>query len=232
MASGFEGLEPVALESSASIIADQIRRRIMDGSFAPGTQLGEVQLSERLGMSRGPVREAIQRLIQEGLLHAERHRGVFVIELDESDIADIYLARWAIEGTALTLLAKRPAEDEVFAPIEHLVEQMEAAAASGVYEGLADMDLQFHELLVASSESRRLIRMFRTLIAETRMCMTFGPGFSRWEGVAGEHRALLELARHGDLDDLLAAFRRHLDLAVRDLIEAHESANTAGETVA
>lgn len=225
MSSGFDGLEPVALESSASIIADQIRRRIMDGSFAPGTQLGEVQLSERLGMSRGPVREAIQRLIQEGLLHAERHRGVFVIELDESDIADIYLARWAIEGTALTLLVKRPADDEVFEQIEQLVEQMEAAAKAGNYADVSDLDLKFHELVVASTESRRLIRMFRTLVAETRMCMTLGPEYSRWEELAGEHRQLLELARRGgDLDELLVAFRRHLDSAVRDLLESRERA--------
>src|SRR5919108_5846490 len=127
MSSGFDGLQPVALESAASMIADQIRVKIMDGSFAPGTQLGEVQLSERLRTSRGPVREAMQRLIQEGLLRAERHRGVFVVELDDEDIGDLYLARRAIEGTALTLLAQRPSDDEVFDEISRVIDEMEAA---------------------------------------------------------------------------------------------------------
>src|SRR5205085_9265531 len=78
----FENLQPLALETAPERIADQVRASVLDGSLAPGTQLTEVQLAERLGVSRGPVREAMQRLIQEGLLRAERHRGVFVMELD------------------------------------------------------------------------------------------------------------------------------------------------------
>jgi DNA-binding GntR family transcriptional regulator len=221
MTRGFDELEPVALESAASIIADQIRRRIMDGSFAPGTQLGEVQLSERLGMSRGPVREAIQRLIQEGLLRAERHRGVFVIELDDDDIGDLYLARRAIEGTALTLLSLRPADDAVFARIEALVEQMEEAAERGNWADMATLDLQFHETVVAATESKRLIRMFRTLMAETRMCLSeLESGYAVWRDLVGEHRALLDLARRGEIGELIPAFQQHLDSAVRDLLKS------------
>lgn len=218
MSSGFEGLEPVALESAASMIADQIRHRIMDGSFAPGTQLGEVQLSERLRTSRGPVREAMQRLIQEGLLRAERHRGVFVVELDDEDIGDIYLARRSIEGTALTLLAERPGDDEVFDRIERLVDEMEAAAESHNWVTMADLDLRFHEMVVGATRSKRLVRMFRTLMAETRMCLTeLESGYAVWRDLVGEHRTLLKLAREGNLEELLAAFQQHLDSAVHDL---------------
>lgn len=221
MSPGFDELEPIAQESAASIIADQIRRRIMDGSFAPGMQLGEVQLSERLGMSRGPVREAMQRLIQEGLLRAERHRGVFVVELDDEDIADIYLSRRAIEGTALRLLCQRPADDEVFSRIESVVDEMEAAAERRNWADMANLDLSFHETVVAATESKRLIRMFRTLMAETRMCLTeLESGYPVWRDLVGEHRMLLDLARRGEVDELLAAFQVHLDSAVRDLVAA------------
>lgn len=232
MTSGFEGLEPVALESAASMIADQIRSRIMDGSFAPGTQLGEVQLSERLRTSRGPVREAMQRLIQEGLLRAERHRGVFVVELDDEDIGDIYLARRAIEGTALVLLAARPADDEVFDRIERLVDDMEAAAERHNWVDMADLDLRFHEMIVAATMSKRLIRMFRTLMAETRMCLTeLESGYAVWRDLVGEHRALLGLAREGKVDQLLGAFQQHLDSAVNDLraSRAEQMERTAAE---
>lgn len=232
MTSGFDELEPLALESAASLIADQIRRRIMDGSFAPGTQLGEVQLAERLGMSRGPVREAMQRLIQEGLLRAERHRGVFVVELDDEDIADIYLARRAIEGTALTLLTQRSADDAVFARIEALVEEMETAAERGRWADMADLDLQFHETIVAATGSKRLVRMFRTLMAETRMCLTeLESGYAVWRDLVGEHRTLLGLARRGEIDELLPAFQQHLDSAVADLLRSRvpESDQRASE---
>ena len=219
MTRGFDDLEPVAVESAASMIADQIRQRIMDGSFAPGTQLGEVQLTERIGMSRGPVREAMQRLIQEGLLRAERHRGVFVVELDDDDIADIYLARRAIEGTALTLLEQRRSDDEVFQTIEALVDQMEAAAERHNWADMADLDLRFHEMIVAATGSKRLVRMFRTLMAETRMCLTeLESGYAVWRDLVGEHRMLLDLARRGKRGELLRAFQQHLDSAVRDLL--------------
>lgn len=221
MSKGFDDLEPVAMESAASMIADQIRQRIMDGSFAPGTQLGEVQLTERIGMSRGPVREAMQRLIQEGLLRAERHRGVFVVELDDDDIGDIYLARRAIEGTALTLLAQRPSDDEIFDRIEVLVDQMEAAAERRNWADMADLDLRFHETIVAAAGSKRLVRMFRTLMAETRMCLTeLESGYAVWRDLVGEHRTLLDLARRGKTRQLLPAFQQHLDSAVRDLVNS------------
>jgi DNA-binding GntR family transcriptional regulator len=191
----------------------------MDGSFTPGTQLGEAQLAERLGMSRGPVREAMQRLIQEGLLRAERHRGVFVVELDDNDVADIYLARRAIEGTALTLLCQRPPDDEAFPQIEAVIDAMEAAAERGNWSDMADLDLQFHETVVAMTGSKRLIRMFRTLMAETRMCLTeLESGYAVWRDLVGEHRALLDLARRGEVDALLVAFQQHLESAVRDLL--------------
>jgi DNA-binding GntR family transcriptional regulator len=220
MSGGFDDLEPVALESAASIIADQIRQRIMDGSFAPGTQLGEVLLSERLGMSRGPVREAMQRLIQEGLLRAERHRGVFVVQLGDDDIRDIYFARRAIEGSAMALLAQRGDADEVFTRVAELVDAMEAATDREKWGDVADLDLQFHEMIVAATASKRLIRMFRTLMAETRMCLTeLESGYPVWRDLVGEHRALLDLMRRGKLPELLAALDQHLGSAVRDVLE-------------
>jgi DNA-binding GntR family transcriptional regulator len=217
---GFDELEPVALESAASLIAEQIRRRIMDGSFPAGMQLGEVQLSERLGMSRGPVREAMQRLIQEGLLRSERHRGVFVIELDDDDIADIYLARMAIERTALTLLCERRPDEPVFDRICALVEAMEQAAERHNWADMADLDLQFHETVVEATGSKRLMRMFRTLIAETRMClMALESGYAVWRDLVGEHRVLADLARRGEIEALLVAFQQHLDSAVANLVD-------------
>ncbi len=62
----------------ASMVGERIRASILDGDVAPGTQLNEVELAASFGVSRGPVREAIQRLIQEGLLRSEPHRGVFL----------------------------------------------------------------------------------------------------------------------------------------------------------
>src|SRR5438045_3707747 len=91
----FQGLEPVNQETTPSIIAARLRVGIMNGSIPQGAQLAEAQLAKQLQVSRGPLREAMQRLVQEGLLISERHRGLFVIRLRPDDVLDIYLARAA-----------------------------------------------------------------------------------------------------------------------------------------
>ena len=81
----------------ASMVTERLRDSIVDGTLVAGSQLSEAELAARFGVSRGPVREALQRLIQEGLVRAEPHRGVFVPVLTELDVRDIYLARDALE---------------------------------------------------------------------------------------------------------------------------------------
>lgn len=213
----FDSLEPVERETTPSIIADRIREAIIDGAFPPAMQLSEVGLAERLGVSRGPVREAMQRLIQEGLLRNERHRGVFVIELGPDDVDDIYRARGAIERTAVALLLER--SDEVaFAALETQLAAMERAAQTGKWSALADLDLRFHESLVAATGSKRLVRMFRTLLAETRMCvMGLEAGYPVWADLVNEHRAIVEAMRRGDEAEVLGLLDAHFRSAVRDL---------------
>lgn len=93
-------ITPVEQESTPSIVADKLRQAIAYGELVPGTQLGEAELARRFGVSRGPLREGMQRLTQEGLLIAIRNRGVFVNTMNSDEIRDMYLAREAIERTA------------------------------------------------------------------------------------------------------------------------------------
>src|ERR1044072_8287587 len=97
-------LEPITRRSTAAIIADQLRSAIMYGSLPPGAQLGAAHPAAKMGVSRGPLREAMQRLVQEGLLRSERHRGLFVIDMDAADVRDVYQARLAIERAACQLI--------------------------------------------------------------------------------------------------------------------------------
>lgn len=212
-----EKLEPVNWETTAGFIAAQIRDRIMDGTFPPGSQLGEVQLAGRLNVSRGPVREALQRLIQEGLLETKRNRGVFVASLEEEDVADVYLARRAIEREAVTIIVRR-ANEGAFARLEKVVEDMSSAAERGAWEDLANADLHFHESLVRLSNSKRLQRMFSTLLIETRMCLAqLQTAYPVHKRLVEEHRHLLGAMRQGDERVALALIDVHLKDAVKDL---------------
>ncbi len=227
---GLEKLEPVGWESTAGIIAARIRARILDGTFAPGSPLGEAQLAARLGVSRGPVREAMQRLIQEGLLTNRRNRGVCVVSLGEDEIADIYFARSVIEKEAARILM-RSGDTASLDELEDIASRMSEAAGAVEWAELTNLDLRFHETLVGASGSGRLVRMFGTLVAETRICLSqLEPAYPDHENLVEEHQNLLEAMRRGDEPGTLELIDKHLADAVRDLRKNREWGVESGES--
>ncbi len=210
-------IEPVSRESTAGIIARQLRDAIMTGALPPGTQLGETELASRFQVSRGPLREAMQHLVSEGLLRSERHRGLFVIDLEPGDVYDIYSARSAIERAAM-LRALRGDREKVAAVLEEAVSAMAVAADDDDPTALSWADLRFHEALIGASGSKRLVRMARTLLIETRMCLTALQGtYQRVEERVTEHTRIIEALREGDEDTALSLLEAHMEDAVQRL---------------
>lgn len=206
-----DDLQPVSRETTASFIAGQIRLGIMNGTFPPGTQLGEADLANRFEVSRGPLREAMQRLVQEGLLHSERHRGLFVTTLSTDDILDVYLARSAVERTAVREIVRHGIREDL-SPLAASVAHMDSAVEASEWSALADADLAFHESLVAASRSPRLVRMNSTLLVETRMCLSaLEPLYEFPVDIADEHRGILEALREGDERTALKLLDAHMD---------------------
>lgn len=209
-------LEPVHRRPTATVIAESIRARIMDGSFPAGAQLTEMQLAEQLEVSRGPIREALARLTQEGLLVAEPHRGVFVLTLEDEDVSDIYLARGVIEREVARLIIRR-GDRAALRRLEGVVRDMAAAARGGTWSDVAEADLRFHETLVASSGSPRLVRMYATLLVETRLSFTeLGRSYPDPRRVVAAHRELLRTVRAGDEADVDARFNEHFERPTGD----------------
>jgi DNA-binding GntR family transcriptional regulator len=207
-------IEPVSRESTAGIIARQLRDAIMTGALPPGTQLGETELASRFEVSRGPLREAMQRLVSEGLLRSERHRGLFVIDLEPGDVFDIYSARWAIERAAAFQIMKGDREAAA-AALDITVKAMADAADGDDPTALSAADLHFHEALISASGSKRLVRMASTLLIETRMCLAaLQSTYQRVEERVNEHNQIIEAIRGGDLDAVLSLLEAHMEDAV------------------
>lgn len=163
-------LAPLVQESTPAIIARQLRAAIAEGEFPPGSQLTEAGLAADLGVSRGPLREAMQRLTQEGLLVSHRNRGLFVISMDDDDINDMYVARTAIERAALAQVVARH-DDEDLALLRAAIDHMQQFADDPNGREIADADMAFHAQLVECARSPRLSRMHETVLVETRMCL-------------------------------------------------------------
>ena len=182
----------------------------MYGTLAPGDQLGETDLAGRLGVSRGPLREAMQRLVQEGLLRSERHRGLFVRELTPDDVHDVYVARLAVERTACELIMHGN-RGEAVARLTAALQRLEEAAATSDRVAMSDADQAFHQTLVSCSGNDRLERMTQTLLVETRMCLTVMQDVYPEPGeLVEEHQKILDAITDGDENLLLRLIRSHM----------------------
>ena len=209
-------LEPLQLQSTPALIADRLRSEILEGRFPPHTQLAEVELARQLQVSRGPIREAMQRLIQEGLLRAERNRGVFVVELGLDDARDVYLARGVIERAAAAIVTKQRPQ-AALAELQEIVDRLAASVGAPWSETIAH-DLAFHQTLVEAAGSARLSRMFRTLIAETRLCLIrLEPFYQEGTEVVAEHQAIIEALRSGNRRRIDSLLQTHMDASAARL---------------
>ncbi|WP_255921791.1 GntR family transcriptional regulator [Streptomyces humicola] len=215
---GERRLAPVKREPAAIVIARRLTEAVMDGTLAPGRQLGEVELAAQLGVSRGPLREAMQRLVQQGILRSEPHRGVFVVELSDDDVTDIYLARTAIEAAACRIVIRHHPQ-RTAARLATAHRAMAAAARQGDPAALAAADMELHQILIAESGSPRLARMADTLFVETRMCLSaLTVTYSAPTDLVAEHAAIIEALREGDEKLLIELLDEHMQDALRRLV--------------
>ncbi len=212
----FDNLEPLASAPTNAVIADRILEGIMDGSLPGGAKLTETRLAERLGVSRGPVREALQRLVAQGVLVAHRGRGAYVATLEPEDVVDVYRCRAVTESAAVRLVMAGSGRPGALDVLEAAVEDLAEAAQEGDWGRITKVDLRFHEALVAAANSKRLERMFATLLIETRMClMRLRSAYPQPEQIVPQHRELVRAMRAGDEQSALALVHEHMHRAVR-----------------
>lgn len=205
-------------ETFASMVGQRIRASILDGTLEAGRQLNEMELAAMFGVSRGPVREALQRLIQEGLLQREPHRGVFVPVMSHDDLADIYFTRDALEAAAVRRVIESSKSASVYKALDRLVRTMEKAASSNDWDTVGKLDLEFHTVLVAGAGSPRLDRMFATVISETRLCMIMLTDvYGARDDLVDEHRQVAEFIKSHDVTEALSVLKRHFDDAISTL---------------
>lgn len=209
--------------TSADRVFEALQTAIVRGDIPPGSRVGETELAERFGTSRGPLREALRRLESRKLVERTPHVGIRIASLNHEALIEIYYVREALEGMAARLAAMHMTDDEVSGLRALLAEHErdEALKADTAYfqqEG----DLDFHYRIISGSHNRALSEL---LIGElyhlVRMYRhQFSAYANRPQKAFGEHLRIVEAieARDGDLAEML--MRRHVSSA-RQNIERH-----------
>lgn len=200
-----------------------IRRRILDNAFPPGHQVLEQTLAEELGISRTPVREALVRLAEEGLVEVVPRHGMRVLSVSPADMAEIYTVLTALEGAAAELVATRKPGEAELRPLMQATRDMEAALKADDLDAWAAADERFHHTLVALSGSRMLAqtvanfwdRAHRARMVTLRMR-------PKPVNSTREHRALVERLRSGDAAGAIEVNKAHRRRASRELLELFE----------
>lgn len=204
----------------------RLRQLIESGSVRPGARLDEKALAETLVISRTPLREAIGRLIQDGLVVGVPYRGNFVRTFTAKQVRDLYTVRKALEGVAARLAAPRFSTHEVEQCHDALAE-CDAAVAANDIERYSRADEQFHEAVVRASENDTLIDTLGRLRGQIQLVRAFANTNAGLVSRALDerHRILAALVAHdGELAEQL--LEEHIDDVCQSVIRDLQSQST------
>jgi DNA-binding GntR family transcriptional regulator len=208
-----------------------LREEILSNRLPPGTELQELALSHQLGVSRGPIREALGRLAAEGLVTVRPRRGAVVHSLSSGEFLEAYQVREALEVLAVRLAVPRLGPDGL-AQLQGLIDKMAARAASGHVTEFFEANSLFHETFVQLSGNEKLQEVYRRLIGQMhrywRRSLVLRGDLRR---SVSEHRAILRAARKGDAEKAAALMAEHIrvpqvrlqSMSADELLEAEVS---------
>lgn len=199
-------------------VESELRRMILTLKLEPGLAVSESTLMKQFGWGRTPLREAFQRLSEQGLLQAIPQHGVVVTPLNLFDFVEVMDAMSLVIGSAASLACKRLTEAELH-QLDELVGQGEIAAAAGDFERLSLLDYEFHSVLAQSTGNRYLSDYLCRLHQIARRF-----NFAAWNRQRNatpsldEHRQLAAIFRARDAAAAKAAMLQHIEAARQRVI--------------
>lgn len=214
-------------ESLGTIVQNEIERMILSGEFKAGERISEQSLAARLGVSRGPVREATSALEQLGLVTAIAHRGVFVRKVEVADLLELYDVRALLTGFACALLA-RQRRPEQLAQLRELLARMAAATASGDGAAYYQINLEFHAALMTLSGHRKSAEIYGSLLKTAHLARRVSLAVSgNMQESEREHVAIVDAIAAGDAEAARRAGEEHVLHGKRRMVAAAPPDNDA-----
>lgn len=192
------------------IVFESLREAIIDGRLKPGERVMEIQLAEKLGVSRTPVREAIRKLELEGLLVMIPRRGAYVADISLKDIIDVLEIRSALEGLAASLAANRIDEDELKLLREKAIEFKKCIENNDV-QGMINRDSEFHEIILKASKNKKLITIIEGLKEQVqRFRVAYFTEYNMTTNLVKEHQSVLEAIEEKDPEKASKYAQQHI----------------------
>lgn len=195
----------------ADYVVGVIRERAATGELRPGEHLREAELAAALGVSRGPVREALAILEAEGQVEIRRHRGAFVSVLTQEDVEEVHSLREAIEALAAERAATRLGPDHL-AEMDRILQAMKGTSGSVAPQEAVRLDLAFHDVIYAAADHARLQRVWTSIRSQVAFFLhTRNVNFPDFPTVGYlEHHELRTVLSSGDPAAARTAVDKHM----------------------
>ncbi len=220
------GLAQIHNKSLREHVLDTLRAAIVNGELKPGQTLIEADLAAELGVSRAPLREAINILSSDGLVEIMPYRGTTVKKLTRKDIEELFAIRSMMEVFAIRhiILSESPAE--VINAMREVCVAMQTAADDGDLSAINLLDRHFHDTLVASSGNDLLLMLWGTVSMRVRQVMSLR---NRKKGdlhsIARNHHTIVDLIAGRDVEAAVQEITQHIGISGDVIAEAWEAQN-------
>jgi DNA-binding GntR family transcriptional regulator len=212
----------------SSAVAEELRRRIVDGEFKSGFQLRQDALAAEFGVSRIPVREALMQLEAEGLVKIHPHRGAIVSELSTEEIEELFELRALLEPRLLKASAPRLTEAD-YGRLNEILQEYASELRAMHISRWGELNGEFHMVLYQHARQPRSLAIVANLLQEsdrhTRLQLSLTKGMER---AATEHAELLELCVEGRIAAACALLKTHIESAGQSLRAYLEERQRAG----
>lgn len=203
-------LRPIEDRTLRAQVRRQILDRVLEGQFKPGEKLIETTLSTQLQVSRGPLREALRELVDQGILVSEPYKGLRVRSVSERDLRELYSLRTALEKFAFTL-AWPLRTHAALADLDRRYEDLTSSRATGEQAHAIEHEIAFHSWVYATANNRLLLDHWTRLSQMVRIYMSLHHNLHGSRGAFAEMTTFYrDLAKGDDLDAMLAHLDEHM----------------------
>ncbi|MCI6163960.1 MAG: GntR family transcriptional regulator [Lachnospira sp.] len=193
------------------VVFNTLRQAILRGEMEPGERLMEIQLSQKLGVSRTPIREAIRKLELEGLVIMIPRKGAEVAHITEKDMRDVLEVRSTLEELAVTLACKNVTPDKIEA-LKAANKVFESAIISKDVVNIVDADVSFHDIIYAMTDNQRLIQIINNLREQMyRYRLEYVKDARTHSILISEHNDIIQKLQDKNVEDAKTVVRQHIN---------------------
>ena len=211
------------------VVFNTLRKAILRGELKPGERLMEIQLANKLGVSRTPIREAIRKLELEGLVLMIPRKGAEVAQITEKNMQDVLEVRKALEELSVQLACERITPEQV-EEMKLAAEEFRKVLKSGDVTKIAEADVKFHDVIFAATNNQRLVTLLNNLREQMyRFRVEYLKQKECYPQLLEEHDKLIALISGGNVEEACEIMGRHIDnqastvsdVIRRDQVEYH-----------